>query len=125
MDAAKKDKLPDVFCTDGIPAAEYCEELSDLMDSMELSSYLYLERLAGEEEIYELPTALQVGTVYINREKENQIPKYYDYSGLWEQGQRLEFADEPDALAKFADVKTPVYVSRLKRRSEGIRNAKI
>lgn len=108
MDAAKKDKLPDVFCTDGIPAAEYCEELSDLMDSMELSSYLYLERLAGEEEIYELPTALQVGTVYINREKENQIPKYYDYSGLWEQGQRLEFADEPDALAKFADVKTPV-----------------
>lgn len=107
-EAAKKDKLPDVFCTDGIPASEYCTELSDLIDSMELSSYLYLERLKDQEEVYELPTALQIGTVYISREKEEQLPAYFDYASLWEQRERLGFADDPDAFAKFADSRDPV-----------------
>lgn len=77
--AGKKKELPEVFCTDGLSpeeVKEYCEELTPLMNTMNPSSYLFLEDLSAEK-MYELPTAFQVGVVYVNENKVKEIPESY------------------------------------------------
>lgn len=101
--AAKDGELPDVFCTEGIEAADYCADLSKLLNTMELSSYLHLDGL-GKEGVYELPTAMQIAVAYINEEKETELPESLDASALSGQGEILGYAQEAEVFVRFQDM---------------------
>lgn len=101
--AAAENKLPEVFCTDGIDAADYCGDLSELLNTMQLSSYLYLDKLKQRGNVYELPTALQVGVVYYNQEKVEVLPEQTDFKTLAGEGQALGYAGEEGVFARFQD----------------------
>ena len=102
MQAAAQGKLPEVFCTDGIAAEEYCEELSVLMRTIRRSSYLYLDELAGGT-LFELPTAVQVGVVYADQKKAEELPEALELKSLEERGKSLAYLDEGDVFAGFGD----------------------
>lgn len=100
QEAAANHRLPEVFCTDGIEASEYCEPLSVLMNSMQLSSYLCLEEMK-QQKVYELPTALQIGVVYQNPEKAPDAPKAMGIEELPGLQQALVYADDSGVFARF------------------------
>ncbi|TGY97789.1 hypothetical protein E5329_02735 [Petralouisia muris] len=104
--AAEKGKLPDVFCTEGIEAAEYCTDLSRLLNTMELSSYLCLGELG--KKAYELPTAMQIAVAYISEEKEADLPEFLDADSLSDQKDILEYAETEEAFLAFQDKNSPV-----------------
>lgn len=101
--AAKDGELPDVFCTDGIQASDYCADLSKLLNTMELSGYLHLDGL-GRKGVYELPTAMQVAVVYINEEKEAELPESLEQDSLPGQGELLGYAEDAEAFMAFQDM---------------------
>lgn len=101
--AAKDGELPDVFCTDGIQASDYCADLSKLLNTMELSGYLHLDGL-GRKGVYELPTAMQVAVVYINEEKEAELPESLEQDSLPGQGELLGYAEDVESFAAFQDM---------------------
>lgn len=100
--AAKDQELPDVFCTEGIEAKEYCADLTELLNTMKLSSYLHLEGI-GKKGVYELPTAMQIGVVYGSGEKETAFPESIDIEELSGQEEILGFAQEGDVWKEFQD----------------------
>ena len=104
--AAKNGQLPDVFCTEDIEAADYCADLSRLMNTMDLSSYLYLEEYG--KKVYELPTAMQVAVAYISQEKETELPEALDAASLSEQIGILEYAEDAEAFSAFQDMNSPI-----------------
>lgn len=105
---AKKDgDMPDVFCTESVDPFKDCAELSKLINSMNISSYLYLENL-DQKEVYEIPTSMQVGVVYISQEKQKQMPKQVDIKKIAEQGENLGYADEKNIYQKFKNKNKPV-----------------
>lgn len=105
--AAAEHRLPEVFCTDGLEASDYCEELSELMNTMQLSSYLYLEGLKREK-MYELPTALQIGVVYLNQEKAVDVPETVGLDALYKWQEKLGYADEDGIFTRFQDTEDTV-----------------
>lgn len=107
-DAAAAGTLPDVFCTDALEASEYCEDLSELLGTMELAQYLCLEELQKKEEsVRELPTAIQAGVVYVNVEKDDSSPETVTAETLAEKEELVQYADSGTAYASFADPQTP------------------
>lgn len=104
--AAEEGKLPDVFCTEGIEAAEYCTDLSRLLNTMELSSYLFLGELG--KKTYELPTAMQIAVAYISEEKEADLPEFLEADTLSDQKDILEYAEKEEAFLAFQDKNSPV-----------------
>lgn len=101
--AAKEGELPDVFCTEGIPAKDYCADLSKLLNTMELADYLHLDGL-GKKGVYELPTAMQVAVAYINEEKETELPESLDKDSLTEEEGLLGYAEDVESFAAFQDM---------------------
>lgn len=106
--AAAAGKLPEVFCTDGIQAKEYCEELSRLFRTMKLSSYICFDGYESGKDVFEIPTALQVGAVYVSREKMQKTPESVKLSDLSAEEDAAGYADEENIYEKFADLKTDV-----------------
>lgn len=104
--AAEKGQLPDVFCTEDIEAEDYCADLSRLMNTMELSSYLCLEEYG--KKVYELPTAMQVAVAYVSQEKETELPESLDAASLPEQIGILENAEDVEAFSAFQDMNSPI-----------------
>ncbi len=91
--------LPDVFCTDGLDAERYCADSSDLLHTMDLSSYLYLDGLEGKA--YEIPTAMQVGVAYVNSEKEMAFGGQEEVELTTEKpSDKFGYADDEAALLK-------------------------
>lgn len=107
-EAAAAGTLPDVFCTDGIEAEAYCEELSKLLHTMRLSSYLYLEELADAGGVFALPAALQTGVVYRNEEKETDGTDAVELSLLKADAPDLGYASDEGVFAAFSDMESPV-----------------
>lgn len=112
QEAIEYDELPEIFCTDYLPREDddetYCQELSALMNTMELSSYLFLEELS-KEKLYELPTAVQVGLVYVNTNKLENVPICYYWEFLADKEElTLMYADEEDAYKMFQSSKSEV-----------------
>lgn len=105
-EALKEQKLPEVFCTDGIKADIYCEDLSKLLHTIDVSSYLCLDVI--ETDVYEIPTAVQVGVVYINREKTADLPESADLLTLSKQQELLGYADEKEVFLQFLDKDSPL-----------------
>lgn len=105
--AAAEKCLPEVFCTDWLEAADYCAELSGLVNTMQLSSYLYLEEMRGKK-VYELPTAMQIGVAYLNQEKAESMPKSVEFTELSKWQEKSGLSDEEEVFEKFEDVGTPV-----------------
>ena len=108
--AAAKDMLPDIFCTDSMMElhdsntgfiGNYCAELSELLNTMDLSSYIYLDQLKKTGDVYALPMALQVGIVYVNTEKEKSPPQYIEIAALLEKDTELGYADAIDIFTDF------------------------
>lgn len=109
--AAQEERLPEVFCTDGVEASDYCEDLSRLLRTMELSSYLYFGGLGKGQKVYEIPTALQVGVAYGSEEKENDLPTTIDINQMPVQGEVWGYADEEEIYSRLQDGKDSlVYV---------------
>lgn len=108
--AIEDNRLPDVFCTDSIHPEDCCGELKELLDTMELSSYLYLEEQKYESAVYELPTALQVGVAYINNEKEADVPDTIDVGQCAADNISLCYADDADAYGRFQDMEDTISV---------------
>lgn len=116
QNAAAQGSLPDVFCTDGLDAsfleADACEELSRLLDTMDLSDYLYLEQLEQAESVYALPTAMQAGIVYISEAKiqTEAMPDVVEIGALAQQDDSIGYADakEQDVFARFQDTADPL-----------------
>ncbi len=104
--AAENGQLPDVFCTEDIEAEDYCADLSRLMNTMELSSYLCLEEYG--KKVYELPTAMQVAVAYVSQEKETGLPESLDAASLPEQIGILEYAEDAGAFSAFQDMNSPI-----------------
>ena len=102
--AAEENRLPEVFCTDGISAEQYCADLSTLLHTIKCSDYLYLESLAKEKVVLELPTAFQTGIVYINEEKEANPPDAVEIGELAEKKETLGFAEDELSYGKFEDM---------------------
>ncbi len=110
-EAAEAGTLPEVFCTKGIDASEHCAELSKLLRTMDLSSYLVLEDWK-KEGVYEIPTALQAGILYVSQEKVKEAPEFVELTELsvedgatglaWEEGVYQRFLDAGDSLARIA-----------------------
>ncbi|MCI9447867.1 MAG: serine/threonine protein kinase [Lachnospiraceae bacterium] len=105
-EAAEEGHLPDVFCTEGLVASEHCADLSKLLRTMKLSSYLCLGEL-GKKDVYELPTALQIGVAYVNEEKETKLPQSIESGELAGQQGKFGYADEEEAFPKFQDMEEP------------------
>lgn len=101
--AAEKDALPEVFCTDGIKASDYCGDLTELLNTMQLSSYLYLDKWNSRGTACEIPTALQVGVVYYNQEKSKALPEQADVQTLAKEGEAFGYADEEGVYERFQD----------------------
>lgn len=106
--AADRQELPDVFCTDSIAAADCCIEISRLLHTMELPAYLYLEELSEKDGVYELPTAMQIGVVYVNEEKADSLPESMEAGELSGQTATLGFADNPEAFTEFQDMESKI-----------------
>ncbi|MDE7312633.1 MAG: protein kinase [Eubacterium sp.] len=113
QDAAAQGGLPDVFCTDGQDDAFWdagvCEELSRLLRTMELSDYLYLDRLSQEDGVYALPTAMQAGIVYISDVFSENVPEFIEMDVLAQQANALGYADGQDVFARFQDPDDPLF----------------
>ncbi|MCI9612106.1 MAG: protein kinase [Eubacterium sp.] len=117
--AAEQDSLPDVFCTDGLDAsfleADRCEELSRLLNTMDLSEYLYLEQLKQQGEAYALPTAMQTAVVYISKAKAGDgaqaVPEAVTVDMLAQQSGYVGYADtkEQEVFARFQDLSDPLF----------------
>ncbi len=103
--ALENDELPDVFCIDGMGDAfevsGYCVELSRLLHTLDLSEYLYLENFTDEEEVYALPTAMQIGVAYLSDVKVKDAPETVDMDTLAGQGKESGYADEKGVYKKF------------------------
>lgn len=99
--AAGEGRLPEVFCTNGIEAADYCEDLSVLMRTLKRSSYLYLDKLWKKKNMYELPTAVQIGVAYAGQEQAAELPETADLALLQEQGNALGYVDEEGVFTDF------------------------
>lgn len=93
-EAIDKKDMPDVFCTDALEgSSEYCGDLSKLLKTLNLSSYLYLDDLE-KEEVYDIPTAAQVAVAYLNEEKLKDLPDSMEFEDL----DRLEEKGEGDVF---------------------------
>lgn len=106
--AAEEERLPEVFCTDGGMAEEYCADLSPLLRSMKCSDYLYLDGLKEEKEVLTLPTAMQPGIVYISEEKESDPPESINIEELAEKKETTGFADNDTSYEKFENAEDPL-----------------
>lgn len=124
--AMETDSLPDVFCTDGLDDgfwnAGHCMELSRLMHTMDLSDYLYLEDLAGEDGVYALPTAMQTGIVYGSEAKAAGLAQPdsaetpggikeaggADMDTLAQMGGTLDYADTQGVFERFQNQDDPL-----------------
>lgn len=102
--------LPDVFCTDTIDAGQYCTELGKLLNTMKLPSYLYLNDWKKENNLYELPTAMQAGIAYINMEKEKELPESLELNGFSLAEDTLGYGNEKEIFVKFKDMQNPISV---------------
>ncbi len=114
QEAAALNSLPDVFCTDGLGdsfiEADVCEELSRLLDTMDLSDYLYLDKLGQEGAVYALPTAMQAGIVYISEAKAAEnMPEWIELFTLSQQSGVFGYADTPDVFSRFQDIGDPLF----------------
>lgn len=108
QEALDTQTLPDVFCTDGLEASAYCEELSGLLHTMKLSSYLYLNELEREEAVYELPTAMQIGVAYVNREKVRELPEAIDADAPLGGEGAFGYADDDGVFMQFQNMQEPI-----------------
>ena len=108
LTAAEEERLPEVFCTDGGMAEEYCADLSPLLRSMKCSDYLYLDELKEETEVLTLPTAMQPGIVYISEEKESDPPESINIEELAEKKDTTGFADNDTSYEKFENAEDPL-----------------
>lgn len=106
--AIAEQKLPDVFCTDGIEASAYCEDLSELFNTMKISSYLYLKELSKAQNVYELPTAVQIGVIYASEEKEIDLPESINAQELSGGNGMLGYADEEGTFTSFQNLETGI-----------------
>lgn len=115
--AAAQDMLPDIFCTDSVIEASSldagfisssCAELSELINTMNLSSYIYLDQLTKVDDVYALPMALQVGIAYVNAEKEKSPPQYIDTAALLEKATVLGYADTKGVFTEFQSQESAV-----------------
>lgn len=102
LSAAECGELPEVFCTDSLDARDYCISLSGLLHTMKLSSYLYLEEM--DESVCALPTAVQVGVVYVNEEKEKDSQETFSIEKLYDMEDMFRYADEETAFSDFQDM---------------------
>ena len=98
--AKKNGNMPDVFCTKSLDPSEDCAKLTKLINSMSSSSYLFFDNL-DQKEVYQIPTSMQVGVVYINQEKQKQMPEQVDIDKMPEQGKALGYADQKNIYQKF------------------------
>lgn len=65
--AVTEGKLPDVFCTDGIAASEYCASLQTMVDSLDGGDFFLWDQMLGENvSLVEFPSALQAAILYRN-----------------------------------------------------------
>lgn len=107
QNALVQGSLPDVFCTDGLDGtfweAEACLELSRLLRTLDVSEYLYLDRLAQDGGVYELPTAVQTGIVYTSGAKADETREAVELAELLEAEENgiLGYADTPDIFTRF------------------------
>ncbi len=101
QEALQNGDLPEVFCTDALNAKDHCEELSPLLHTMEMSDYLYLEEML-KSDIYELPTAVQAGVVYVNKSKQTEEISKFTIDTLANQI-GMQYADEENAYQIFGD----------------------
>lgn len=108
LSAAEEERLPEVFCTDGGMAEEYCADLSPLLRSMKCSDYLYLDGLKEDKEVLTLPTAMQPGIVYISEEKESDPPESINIEELAEKKESTGFADNDTSYEKFENAEDPL-----------------
>lgn len=103
--AYTQNSLPDVFCIDGIgddfQLSDCCVELSSLLHTMDVSDYLYLDIMEGNDKVYALPTALQIGVAYINKEKVKEAYDAISIDELALQAGKLGYADKEDDFNKF------------------------
>lgn len=108
--AAKEKKLPQVFCTDSVSPEEFCTDLRDLICTMELSSYLYLEKLENEKSVCELPTAVQTGVAFFNQIKTDKTPEMVEIEMLEDNDWRWRYGDETSAYEEFRNSENDVSV---------------
>lgn len=111
--AAEEGSLPDVFCTEGIEADDYCEDLSMLMKTLKRSSFLYLDDLWDGKGMYELPTAVQLGVAYVTQELAADFTQAADFAQLEKQGETLGYADEEGVFQDFQDGRVAVVAGGL------------
>lgn len=112
MQAVKQNALPDVFCMDSmfVPASadavrltDYCTDISVLLRTIDVESYIYLDELPKDSSVYAMPMALQVGMVYINAGKEEAPPSYMDIASFSGKDVSVGYADEAEVFAAFQD----------------------
>lgn len=110
-EALKEKNLPDVFCTSRLPegeaASKHCIKLDKLLNTLDLSDYLFFREMK-KKKVYELPTALQVGVVYVNESKEKKIPKSIDKEKLLSEKAVFQYGDEPKAYQEFQNKKSKI-----------------
>lgn len=128
--AIDTDSLPDVFCIDVLDDTFYadgvsedasegfneaafnqedvCVELSRLLNTMDLSDYLYLENLSQEEAVYALPTAMQTCIVYGSREKSDSAPEAVGMEELSKWSGILDYADSEGVFERFQNPDDPL-----------------
>lgn len=111
QEALGEKELPEIFCTDYLPENEElkdcCAKLTPLINSMDMSSYLFLQELA-KEDMYQIPTAVQAGVVYVNESKESDIPEGYTMEMLKEEADSLAYAEEEDSYKEFQKKKSGI-----------------
>ncbi len=114
-EAMDSEDMPDVFCTDAVEGVgQYCSDLSKLLKTLDLSSYLYLDGME-EEEVYAVPTAAQVAVAYLNEEKEKNLPdsmEFDDLDNFIEKGKEETFGygNEAGVFDKYQDMDSPLYL---------------
>lgn len=110
--AAETDSLPDVFCIDVLEEVfnqeDVCAELSRLLNTMDLSDYLYLENLSQEEAVYALPTAMQTCIVYGSQAKSDSVPEAVSMEELSQWNGILDYADSEGVFERFQNPDDPL-----------------
>lgn len=110
--AAETDSLPDVFCIDVLEGVfnqeDVCAELSRLLNTMDLSDYLYLENLSQEEAVYALPTAVQTCIVYGSQAKSDSVPEAVSMEELSQWNGILDYADSEGVFERFQNPDDPL-----------------
>lgn len=111
MEACENGALPDVFCTDYLQGdvKEYCADARKLYNTLDMEKYPYLD---VSEDSCEVPTGFQVGIVYENCEKFQNMGLKLDESFTYERLTHMpenEWGDEGDCVA-FGDEKNTLRI---------------